>query len=182
MMMKKVILAVVAALVLGLGLGVGIERVRAQSQVTLADARLWHIGIGVSDIDKVIDTYAKELNSPYNPPHTSKCAVCEFTKYGWDADAGVRTSEIRVGNGFEIHLMQGLGHSPWSEMRKRHGEGALDHVSFETQNLPGIANIFLSKGGKVVAGDCTGKVLCYVEMPNLPFLIEIINVERGPKK
>ncbi len=171
--MKKIILAV-AATVLGLGLGIGIERVRAQSQDVLADIKFTHIGLSVKDVDKVLDKYASQLPAiAHNPVRVSKCEICKFKQFGYDQNASLRTSEIQLPNGMEIHLMQGVGHTPWSENLAKRGEGSVDHIGFDAKDVPSACNAMIAKGGKVVLGDPTGPVSCYIQMPDLPFLIEI---------
>ncbi len=173
--MKKVILAV-TILVLGFGLGVGFDRVRAQSQPTLADAKFMHVALSVKDVDKTIDMYASELGGTHTPIRVTKCEGCKFKQFGYDENATIRTSEIKLADGFEVHLMQSVGHTAWSESFEKHGEGSIDHIAFRTKDVQGVTNALIAKGGKVAMGDPAGQ-FDYIQMPHLPFLIELFREE-----
>ena len=52
------------------------------------------------------------------------------------------------------------------------GDGSIEHVAFASKDVPGLVKTLTALGGKVVVGDpATGFV--YVQMPNLPFILEL---------
>jgi hypothetical protein len=84
----------------------------------------------------------------------------------------VRTSEIKL-NGFEVHLMQAMGGaSPWRDHREKYGEGSLEHVAFAVKDVPAVASALMAKGGKLLVGKPDAG-FCYIQMPDLPFIIEM---------
>ena len=158
-------------------LGMVIEHTRAQSKLTLADARFEHIGIGVANVDAVVDKYAGQLQATHPPVHEIKGSWPGGSGTKYDPSAYVRTTELKLA-GMEIHLMQAMGGaSPWKEHYQKKGEGAIEHIAFASKDVKGVADQLIAKGGKLLIGD-PAKGFCYIQMPDLPFIIEMYNDNR----
>jgi hypothetical protein len=169
--------AIVGILGVGIGMGMAIEHARAQSKLTLADARFEHIGISVASVDKVVEQYATQLQAPYNPVHEIKGSWPKGPGTNYDSSAYVRTTELKLA-GMEIHLMQAMGGpSPWKEHFQKRGEGAIEHIAFASKDVKGVADQLLARGGKLLIGD-PAKGFCYIQMPDLPFIVELYNDNR----
>jgi hypothetical protein len=98
--------------------------------------------------------------------------------YPGDPQAGVRTTEIRTANNLEIHLLEPTGgKSPWRDGLERHGDGSMQHVSFGVTDLAAAVAALEKLGGRLTAG-AGDSFFAYVELPQLPFTIELEKVER----
>lgn len=158
-----------------LAAGAGLEHTRAQHRQTF-DGTFRHIGIVVKDVD----ASAKRVGDVFGASYPAIHAVVPPTPvpkgYPGDPKAGVRTTEIKT-NGVEIHLLEPTGgKSPWRDGLERHGDGSLQHVSFGVKDIAGTVRALEALGGHVTTGG-SDAFFAYVELPGLPFTIELERVQ-----
>ena len=162
-----------AALVL-VGLGAGLESLCAQRTQTF-DGTFRHVGFVVTDVDASARRFADAFGAAYTPVHSVVPPTPVPAGYPGDPKAGVRTTEIRT-NGVEIHLLEPTGgRSPWRDGLERHGDGSLQHISFGVKDLDRAVAALQALGGRLTTGG-PGTFFAYLEMPNLPFTIELEKV------
>jgi hypothetical protein len=159
--------------------GMVLEHVRVQTQPRspLPEATISHVGFVVKDIDKTLKEWGDDLQGKYDPIHIYGEHPQSLVKVKWPAGSGadpksyVRTTEIRMKN-LELHLMQPFGTANvWKEHLDKYGDGSLEHIAFQASDIPGMMDALVRMGGKIRMGNReTGG---YVEMPHLPFMLEI---------
>lgn len=165
------------AAVLLVAFGMAIEHGRAQSRSPLPDATISHLGFVVKDIDKAAKAWGDDLQGHYPPVHAigepgGSMKITWPPGYNTDPLSYVRTTEIHMKN-LELHLMQPFGKANvWKEHLDKYGDGSLEHIAFQTADIDGMVDALMKLGGKVRMGG-KGAGMAYIEMPNLPFMLEI---------
>lgn len=163
--------------VLLVGFGMAIEHARAAARSPLPEAPISHLGFVVKDIDKAVRQWGEDLQGAYPPIHSigepgGRVRLKWPEGYKTDPNSYVRTTEIQM-KGFEIHLMQPLGSANvWKEHLDRYGDGSLEHIAFQTKDVDGMVEALTRMGGKVRLGG-KGAGMAYIQMPSLPFMLEI---------
>lgn len=156
-------------------LGAGLQSLRAQGTGTF-DGYFRHIGIVVKDVDASAKQFGKAFGVTYAPIHVAAPGAPP-KEYPGDPKAGVLTTEIKTANNVEIHLLQPTGgKSPWRDGLERHGDGSVQHISFGVKDLAGAVASLQKLGGHLTAG-APDSFFAYVEMPQLPFTIELEKVK-----
>ncbi|MEQ1897640.1 MAG: VOC family protein [Vicinamibacterales bacterium] len=155
-------------------LGAGLQSLRAQSAGTFTGS-FRHVGFVVKDVDASAPVFARAFGVAHTPIH-GITAPPPPKGYPGDPKAGVRTTEIRTANNLEIHLLEPTGgKSPWRDGLERHGDGTVQHISFGVTDLAAAVGALEKLGGRLTAG-AADSFFAYVELPQLPFTIELEKV------
>jgi hypothetical protein len=156
-----------------LATGMLLEHARAQAEVKgpLANAQVWHIGFVVQNMEKTLAKWDGAFQTGHTP-----IAERKGFKYpeGSNADPKtvLRTSEIIL-NGLQLDFIQPVGgHSPWKDHLDKHGDESLEHLAVRTKDPKGTITALTALGGKIAMGSVDGPT-AYVDMPQLPFMIEV---------
>ncbi len=159
---------------LGIGVGVRLEAARAQRTPTFPGT-FRHIGFVVQDVDASARHFAEAFGATYSPVHAVVPPTPVPAGYPGDPKAGVRTTEITT-NGVEFHLLEPTGgKSPWRDGLERHGDGSVQHISFGVKDISAAVTALQALGGRLTTGGPVA-FFAYLEMPNLPFTIELEKV------
>lgn len=155
-------------------LGAWLQSLRAQPAGTFT-GHFRHVGIVVKDVDTSARVFARAFGVAHTPVH-GIVAPPAPKGYPGDPRAGVRTTEIRTANNLEIHLLQPTGgKSPWRDGLERFGDGSVQHISFGVTDLAAAVGALEKLGGRLTAG-APDSFFAYVELPQLPFTIELEKV------
>ena len=155
-------------------LGAWLQSLRAQPAGTFT-GHFRHVGIVVKDVDASARVFARAFGIAHSPIH-SIVAPPAPKGYPGDPKAGVRTTEIRTANNLEIHLLEPTGgKSPWRDGLERSGDGSVQHISFGVTDLAAAVGALEKLGGRLTAG-AADSFFAYVELPQLPFTIELEKV------
>ena len=171
--MVKWTLRVACALAL-VSLGGWLQSLRAQGAGTFAGT-FRHVGIVVKDVEASARVFSRAFGVAHSPIH-GIVAPPAPKGYPGDPKAGVITTEIRTANNLEIHLLQPTGgKSPWRDGLERSGDGSVQHISFGVTDLAAAVGALEKLGGRLTAG-AADSFFAYVELPQLPFTIELEKV------
>lgn len=163
--------------VLLVSVGMVLEHVRAEPRSPLPEANISHLGFVVKDIDKAVKQWGDDLQGTYPPIHSigepgGSMKITWPEGYKTDPTSYVRTTEIQMKN-LQIHLMQPIGTANvWKEHLDKYGDNSLEHLAFQTADIDGMVDALTKMGGRVRMGG-KGAGMAYIEMPNLPFMLEI---------
>lgn len=160
-----------------IGLGATLESLRAQSQAQpTINGPFRHIGFVVRDVDRAAAQFAGVFGATYSPLHTVDKMVFPADFKG-DRKTAIRTTEVRT-NGFEFHLLQPIGGaSSWHDHLEKYGDGSLHHISFGVVDLAGTVAALQKLGGTVTVGGADS-FFAYLQMPQVPFTIELEKVAK----
>ncbi len=155
-------------------LGAWLQSLRAQPAGTFT-GHFRHIGIVVKDLDASAQAFGQAFGVSYPPVHAATPGPPPKGNPG-DPKAGVITTEIRTAHNLEIHLLQPTGgKSPWRDGLERFGDGSVQHISFGVTDLAAAVGALEKLGGRLTAG-APDSFFAYVELPQLPFTIELEKV------
>ena len=154
-------------------LGAWLQSLRAQTSGTF-DGHFRHIGFVVEDADGAAAKFGEAFG--VTPPAVRRIDEIPMPRAArGDSQLFVRTTEIRT-NGVELHVLEpGGGSSPWRDHLERVGDSTVQHISFGVTDLPRAVAALERLGGTVTAG-AADSFFAYVDMPQLPFAIELERV------
>ena len=153
--------------------GAWLQSLRAQTSGTF-DGHFRHIGFVVADVDGAAEKFGDAFG--LTPAAVRRIDQIPMPQdFRGDPQFFIRTTEIRV-NGVELHLLEpGSGSSPWRDHLERVGDGTVQHISFGVTDLSRAVAALETLGGTVTAG-AADSFFAYVNMPQLPFAIELEKV------
>src|SRR5262245_24999788 len=103
-------------------LGMALEHVRAQNSAPLRDATVWHFGFAVKDVDKTLKAWDAVLQAEHTPVHEIKGLRFPASSKA-DRNVVIRTSEIKLNPGVELHLLQAVGGAnQWADQIQKYGD------------------------------------------------------------
>ena len=155
-------------------LGAWLQSLRAQTSGTFG-GHFRHIGFVVADADDAAARFGEAFG--VTPPAVRRVDRIPMPLTpGNDAQLFVRTTEIRT-NGVELHVLEpGGGSSSWRDHLEQVGDGTVQHISFGVTDLRRAVTALEALGDTVTAG-AADSFFAYVDMPQLPFTIELERVE-----